>query len=84
MGYYISSRNIDVQIRKIRENWELLESISSTYNVQGRFIIALWGIETDYGRISGGFPVFDSLATLSYDGRRREYFTKELRNIYYD
>ena len=76
----VTKKRIYKGISKIRENWELLESISSTYNVQGRFIIALWGIETDYGRISGGFPVIDSLATLSYDGRRREYFTKELIN----
>ena len=47
------------------KNWELLEKISNKYNVQPRFIVALWGIETDYGRISGGFPVIASLVTLS-------------------
>ena len=73
-------KRIEKGIKKIRENWELLEEISTVYKVQPRFIVALWGIETDYGRISGGFPVLDSLATLAYDGRRREYFTKELLN----
>jgi len=76
----INKKRINKGIGKIRENWDLLESISNQYNVQSRFIVALWGIETDYGRISGGFPVIDSLATLSYDGRRREYFSKELIN----
>ena len=76
----VNKKRINKGIGKIRENWDLLESISDQYNVQSRFIVALWGIETDYGRISGGFPVIDSLATLSYDGRRREYFSKELIN----
>ncbi len=67
-------------VAKIRENWILLENISKKYNVQSRFIVALWGIETDFGRISGGFPVIDSLLTLAYDGRRGEYFSKELIN----
>ena len=67
-------------ISKIRENWILLENISKKYNVQPRFIVALWGIETDFGRVSGGFPVIDALLTLAYDGRRGEYFSKELIN----
>ena len=67
-------------ISKLRENWVLLENISKKYNVQPRFIVALWGIETDFGRVSGGFPVIDSLVTLAYDGRRGKYFSKELLN----
>ncbi len=76
----VSKNRIEKGIKKIRENWELLEEISNKYNVQPRYIVALWGIETDYGRISGGFPVIASLVTLSYDGRRSRYFTKELLN----
>ena len=63
----VSKKRIEKGISKIRENWELLEKISNKYNVQPRFIVALWGIETDYGRISGGFPVIASLVTLSYN-----------------
>ena len=76
----VSKRRITKGVKKIRENWDLLEELSKKYNVQKRFIVALWGIETDYGRISGGFPVIASLVTLSYDGRRSKYFTKELLN----
>jgi len=76
----VSNKRKRKGISKIRENWTLLESISKEYNVQPRFIVALWGIETDFGRISGGFPVIDSLVTLAYDGRRGEYFSKELIN----
>ena len=76
----VSSKRKKKGIFKIRENWILLENISKKYKVQPRFIVALWGIETDFGRISGGFPVIDSLVTLAYDGRRGEYFSKELLN----
>ena len=76
----ISKKRIKKGISKIRENWELLEIISNEYNVQSRFIVALWGIETDFGRVTGGFPVIDALVTLSYDGRRGKYFSKELIN----
>ena len=76
----VSKKRIKKGISKIRENWELLNIISNEYNVQPRFIVALWGIETDFGRVTGGFPVIDALVTLSYDGRRSKYFSKELIN----
>ena len=76
----VSKKRTKKGISKIRENWELLEIISNEYNVQSRFIVALWGIETDFGRVTGGFPVIDALVTLSYDGRRGKYFSKELIN----
>jgi hypothetical protein len=40
--------------------------------------VALWGIETDFGRNTGGFSVIASLATLAHDGRRAAFFRREL------
>ena len=57
-----------------------LESIGRKYGVPPRFIVALWGIETNYGQYLGGFPVIGALATLAYDGRRSAYFRGELMN----
>ncbi|MEL0144934.1 MAG: lytic murein transglycosylase [Alphaproteobacteria bacterium] len=57
---------------------ELLARIGSEFGVQSRFIVALWGIETNFGQFTGGFPVVDALATLAYDGRRSDYFRGEL------
>ena len=74
----VSDRRIRVGRAKLREHKELLEEISSKYGVQPRYIVALWGIETDFGRITGGFPVISALATLAYDGRRSKFFRKEL------
>ncbi len=45
-----------------------------------RYIVALWGIETDFGRVTGTFPVISALATLAYDGRRAAFFRRELIN----
>jgi membrane-bound lytic murein transglycosylase B len=56
----------------------LLTDIGSTFGVPPAVIVALWGIETDYGRISGDFPVLAALATLAYDGRRSAFFRREL------
>jgi membrane-bound lytic murein transglycosylase B len=66
--------------KKLSENRELLEEIAAKYGVQARFIVAFWGVETGFGRITGGFPVIAALATLAYDGRRSAYFRKELLN----
>ncbi len=56
----------------------LLTEIGNAYGVQPRFIVALWGIESDFGRVTGGFPVLDALATLAFDGRRGAFFRRQL------
>ena len=64
--------------RLYREHRNLLEKIGAKYGVEPQYIVALWGIETRYGRITGGYPVIASLATLAYDGRRSAFFRAEL------
>lgn len=56
----------------------LLAGIGRKYHVQPRFIVALWGIETNYGKNTGGFSTIDALATLAYEGRRASFFRDEL------
>ncbi len=72
------------RIKKGRERYQkhlpLLKEIGEKFGVQPRFIVALWGIETNFGSHTGGFSVVKALATLAYDGRRSEYFRKELFN----
>ncbi|MBU0482163.1 MAG: lytic murein transglycosylase [Proteobacteria bacterium] len=65
--------------RELLENHrQILAEIAKKYGVQPRFLVAFWGIETDFGRIFGDFPVIGSLATLAFDERRGRYFRKEL------
>jgi len=63
---------------RFRTHQDLLKKIGEKYGVQPRFIVALWGIETDFGRVMGSFKVIPALASLAYDGRRSEFFRKEL------
>jgi len=76
----IPESRIEKAKKEIKENQEILDKISKKYNVQPRFIISLWAIESDFGRNMGGFSIVNSLATLAYEGRRAEFFKKELLN----
>lgn len=71
------------RISKGREMYKkhkpLLDEIAQKYDVQPKYIIALWGIETNYGGFTGGSDVLSSLATLAYEGRRAEFFTSEFK-----
>lgn len=59
------------------ENIELLTQIGNDFGVQPRFIVALWGVETNFGNYTGNFSTLSALATLAYDGRRESFFKKE-------
>ena len=76
----VSADRLQEGRERLRENRPLLEQVSRRYGVQPRFIVALWGIESNYGKRSGDFPEISALATLAYDGRRSAYFRKELLN----
>lgn len=82
MEEYMANVISDARIIKGRElyekNYDLLNTISAQYGVEPEFIVALWGLETGYGKNTGGFNVLSSLATLAYEGRRREFFESEL------
>ena len=78
----ISSLRVKNGINKYNKYNSLLQKIKKVYNVQPRFIISIWGLETAYGEITGNYPVIESLLTMSYDERRRRYFTKELYNSF--
>ena len=78
----ISKLRVQNGINKYNKYNSLLQNIKQVYNVQPRFIISIWGLETAYGEITGNYPVIESLLTMSYDERRRRYFTKELFNSF--
>ncbi len=82
MEEYMNNVISEARIIKGRELYEkhseLLNKISAQYGVEPEFIVALWGLETGYGKNTGGFNVVSALATLAYEGRRREFFESEL------
>jgi len=81
---YLSTRLTKTMIGRGKEmgteNKTVLGQVERKFNVQGRFLLALWGIETRYGRVTGNTPVFQALATLAWEPRRATYFRGELFN----
>lgn len=57
---------------------DLLKEVSAKYGVQPRFIVALWGIESNFGGYMGNFSIIEALANLAFEGRRAAFFRKEL------
>ncbi len=78
LAHVVSPRKVAEGRKMMAENRALLARIHRRYGVQPRFVVALWGIESDYGRLMGTFPIVGSLATLAWDGRRSAYFRGEL------
>ncbi len=64
--------------QEYQKNRALLIGISKKYGVDPGFILALWGLETDYGHFMGNFSVPSSLATLAYSSNRKSFFRHEL------
>jgi membrane-bound lytic murein transglycosylase B len=64
----------------MKEHAGLLKKISDKYKVQPQIIVALWGIETEFGANKGNFSLIQSLTTLAYEGRRADFFREELFN----
>ncbi|MCG7495816.1 lytic murein transglycosylase [Vibrio sp. Of7-15] len=60
-----------------KKHYTELNEIGNKLGVQPRFIVALWGVESNFGRFTGGFSVIEALSTLAYDGRREAFFRKQ-------
>jgi membrane-bound lytic murein transglycosylase B len=74
----VNQARIDNGRRAYAENRPLLQSLEGRYRVPGRFMVAIWGMETNYGTNTGGFGVIEALATLAWEGRRAAFFRGEL------
>ncbi|MGO1117585.1 lytic murein transglycosylase [Rhodovibrionaceae bacterium A322] len=82
LARYFSLAVTDSRIKKGRallaKHRPLLEDVARRYGVQPRFLVAFWGLETNFGSNFGNFPVPQSLATLAHDPRRADFFRAEL------
>ena len=81
---YLQARVTPAMIRRGQElaqqHVDMLADVQRTYDVPSRFLLAIWGIETRYGRITGREPIFQALATLAWEPRRSAFFRRELFN----
>jgi len=82
---YISKRSSNQKVKQgtklYRSNENFINSIDNKFSVEKSLLLALMGIETNFGTYVGKMDILSSLATLSFDERRSEFFTKELITI---
>lgn len=76
----INDQRIETGRKLLRENWRLFKQTTRKYAVQSRFLVALWAIETNFGKDQGDESLIQALVTLAYDKRRSDYFRAELLN----
>lgn len=81
-GDYLERRVTPARIargrRLLDKHRELLQAVRADYGVQPRFLVAFWGLETNFGDHLGSFPVIPAVATLAYDDRRGDFFRAQL------
>lgn len=79
---YYSKRVTNWRVSKGRQlmqkHWQMLTSLQQKYGIPPHYLVAFWGLETNFGGYKGTMPVLSSLATLACDERRSTYFTGEL------
>jgi membrane-bound lytic murein transglycosylase B len=81
---YVARRLTRSFVRLARSNAAkhkaLLGRVSGKYGVPPRYLVAIWGLESNFGRFSGVRPTIQALATLAWEGRRGAFFRGELMN----
>ncbi|SVC92674.1 uncharacterized protein METZ01_LOCUS345528, partial [marine metagenome] len=65
----------------LKENQILFTKVENKFSVEKEILLALWGIETNFGQHVGKMDIISSLATLSYDKRRRDFFSSQLLTL---
>lgn len=83
---YYESMVVEGRIQKGKEAWaehkSLLKKISEKYGVAEKYLLAFWGLETNFGKTKGEKPLMSSLATLAFEGRRRTFFENQIEAIF--
>jgi membrane-bound lytic murein transglycosylase B len=82
---YISKRTSKQKVKQgleiYKKNKDFINSIDLEFSVEKNLLLSLMGIETNFGTYVGKMDILSSLATLSYDKRRSDFFTNELVTI---
>mgnify|MGYP001448518886 CR=1 FL=1 len=73
-----SSKKVSVGKNFYKKNIKLIDNIENKFEIEKELLLALMGIETNFGTYVGKMDILSSLATLSFDKRRSEFFTNEL------
>lgn len=77
----INPRVVNKGKQMLQDYQGVLYVVEELYQVPKEVLVAFWGLETNFGGYMGDIPLASALATLSYDGRRAEFFKRELLNL---
>ncbi|MGO9431456.1 lytic murein transglycosylase, partial [Rhodoblastus sp.] len=77
-GRMVNAFRLHKGAQLLSQNAALFSKIEQQYGVPGPVLVAIWGLETDFGAYMGNFPTIESLATLAWDCRRSAEFRGEL------
>ena len=81
LGSRVSEYRLNKGDQKLKLHQQILQENYQKYGVPPHIIVAFWGLETNYGSNTGNLNLVRSLATLSYDKRRRDFFTEQLLTL---
>lgn len=73
----VDDERVQLGQQKLAEHRDVLNRVSAAYGVPPETVVAVWGVESNFGNISGSYPLLQSLGTLSCEGRRQSYFRGE-------
>ena len=80
---FLTDERIKAGIQFWHQHKEIIKAVEQRYQVPAEVILAVAGVETYYGKITGKLPVLDTLVTLGFDyPRRAEFFRGELTNLF--
>ena len=74
----VNAKKVAKAREKYKQLYPLFKDMEKKYGVQINYLIAFWGMETNFGQNFGNYEVIDALTTLSYDKRRPKFFKEEL------
>jgi lytic murein transglycosylase len=73
----VDDERVQVGKQKLAQHRAVLNRVEQAYGVPAETVVAVWGVESNYGDISGKYPLLQALGTLSCEGRRQSYFRGE-------
>ena len=73
----VDNERIQAGQQKLSQYRDILKRVEQVYGVPAPVVVAVWGVESNYGDISGKYPLLQALGTLSCEGRRQSYFRGE-------
>ena len=73
----VDEERVQLGQQKLAQHREVLNRVAATYGVPAETVVAVWGVESNFGQISGSYPLLQALGTLSCEGRRQSFFRGE-------